>query len=307
MRATAEPYDLERPSLDQRLNDRFADLSPTEQRVARFFGEHREEVGFVSAIEIAQQLGTSDATVVRTAQRLGYAGLPELKRELLEALRSRATPALRLGRRLEQLADEPSTILDDVLSWHVDLIEASRRTLRPAAFARAIEIIRQAHRTLTFGIGPSASLAEYMTLKLERFGRQAAAITATGMSLADALLTMHRGDALVLMAYGRVNREVDVTLERATAVGVPVILLTDTLTLELDGRFEVALEAPRGRSGDLGSVISTMVVLEALLLGLAKRDRALSLAALESLNDLRAQIVGYRIDVDLSATEVPTT
>ena len=307
MRATAEPHDLERPSLDQRLNGRFADLSPTEQRVARFFGEHREEVGFVSAIEIAQQLGTSDATVVRTAQRLGYAGLPELKRELLEALRSRATPALRLGRRLEQLADEPSTILDDVLSWHVDLIEASRRTLRPAAFARAIEIIRQADRTLTFGIGPSASLAEYMTLKLERFGRQAAAITATGMSLADALLTMHRGDALVLMAYGRVNREVDVTLERATAVGVPVILLTDTLTLELDGRFEVALEAPRGRSGDLGSVISTMVVLEALLLGLAKRDRALSLAALESLNDLRAQIVGYRIDVDLSATEVPTT
>ena len=307
MRATAEPHDLERPSLDQRLGDRFADLSPTEQRVARFFGEHREEVGFVSAIEIAQQLGTSDATVVRTAQRLGYAGLPELKRELLEALRSRATPALRLGRRLEQLADEPSTILDDVLSWHVDLIEASRRTLRPAAFARAIEIIRQADRTLTFGIGPSASLAEYMTLKLERFGRQAAAITATGMSLADALLTMHRGDALVLMAYGRVNREVDVTLERATAVGVPVILLTDTLTLELDGRFEVALEAPRGRSGDLGSVISTMIVLEALLLGLAKRDRTLSLAALESLNDLRAQIVGYRIDVDLSATEVPTT
>jgi len=305
VRATAEPHDLERPSLDQRLGDRFADLSPTEQRVARFFGEHREEVGFVSAIEIAQQLGTSDATVVRTAQRLGYAGLPELKRELLEALRSRATPALRLGRRLEQLADEPSTILDDVLSWHVDLIEASRRTLRPAAFARAIEIIRQADRTLTFGIGPSASLAEYMTLKLERFGRQAAAITATGMSLADALLTMHRGDALVLMAYGRVNREVDVTLERATAVGVPVILLTDTLTLELDGRFEVALEAPRGRSGDLGSVISTMVVLEALLLGLAKRDRTLSLAALESLNDLRAQIVGYRIDVDLSATEVP--
>jgi DNA-binding MurR/RpiR family transcriptional regulator len=283
VRATAEPHDLDRPSLDQRLDDRFADLSPTEQRVARFFGEHREEVGFVSAIEIAQQLGTSDATVVRTAQRLGYAGLPELKRELLEALRSRATPALRLGRRLEQLADEPSTILDDVLSWHVDLIEASRRT------------------------GPSASLAEYMTLKLARFGRQAAAITGTGMSLADALLAMRRGDALVLMVYGRVIREVDVTLERAREVGVPVILLTDTLTLELGGRFDVALAAPRGRSGDLGSVISTMVVLEALLLGLAKRDRAPSLAALESLNDLRAHIVGYRIDVDLSAAEVPTS
>ncbi len=305
MHATAEPHDLARAALDRRLDDRFADLSPTEQRVARFFGDHREEVGFVSAIEIAQQLGTSDATVVRTAQRLGYAGLPELKRELLEALRSRATPALRLGRRLEQVGDDPASILDHVLSWHVDLIEAARRTLRPDAFARAIEIIHDADRTLTFGIGPSASLAEYMTLKLARFGRQAAAITATGMSLADALLTMCRGDALVVMVYGRVNREVDVILERASDVGVPVILLTDTLALELSGRFDVALEAPRGQSGDLGSVISTMVVLEALLLGLAQRDRAPSLAALESLNDLRARIVGYRIDVDLSAAEVP--
>ena len=41
-----------------------------------------------------------------------------------------------------------------------------------------------------------------------------------------------------------------------------------------------------------------MVVLEALLLGLANRDRGPSLAALEALNDLRAQIVGYRVDID---------
>jgi DNA-binding MurR/RpiR family transcriptional regulator len=287
----------EQASLDERLDDRFADLSPTEQRVARFFGDHREEVGFVSAIEIAQQLGTSDATVVRTAQRLGYTGLPELKRELFEAMRTRATPALRLGRRLEQLGDEPAAILDHVLQWHIDLIEAARRTLQADAFARAIHSLHAADRILTFGIGPSASLAEYMTVKLARFGRQASAITATGITLADALLTMRRGDALVMMDYGRVYREVDVTLKRAADVGVPVILLTDTLALELSGRFEVALQSPRGRSGDLGSVVSTMVVLEALLLALARRDRAPSLAAFEALNDLRAQIVGTRVDV----------
>src|SRR5438045_3447980 len=147
--------------LDERLAERFADLSPTEQRVAHFFAEHREEVGFVSAAEIAQQLGTSDATVVRTAQRLGYAGLPELKRELLAALRTRGTVAVRLGRRLEQIGDEPSTILDHVLSWHIQLIEEARRTLRPEAFARALEVLHNAERTVVFGIGPSGTLAEY--------------------------------------------------------------------------------------------------------------------------------------------------
>src|SRR5438067_7609915 len=269
-----------RTTLDDRLADRFADLSPTEQRVARFFGEHREEVGFVSAVEIAQQLGTSDATVVRTAQRLGYAGLPDLKRELIATLRTRATPALRLGRRLEQIGDEPSTILDHVLSWHIGMLEEARRTLRPDAYARAIEILHAADRIVTFEIGPSASLADYMTIKLARFGRQAAAVTATGLGLADELLTLRQGDALVVMDYGRVYREVEVTLERAKQVGVPVVLLTDHLALEVADRIDVALQAARGRWGVLGSVVCTMVVLDALLLGLAHYDRAPSLVAL---------------------------
>jgi DNA-binding MurR/RpiR family transcriptional regulator len=102
---------------------------------------------------------------------------------------------------------------------------------------------------------------------------------ATGMGLADTLLTMRRGDAVVLMDYGRVYREVEVTLDRANAVGIPVILLTDTLGLELAERIDLVLQAPRGRTGDLGSVVSAM-------------------AALEALNDLRAQIVGYRVDLD---------
>src|SRR4051794_8975083 len=68
-------------SLDERLAARRDALSPTEQRVADFFAQHREEAAFLSATEIAQRLGTSDATVVRTAQSLGYSGLQELKRE----------------------------------------------------------------------------------------------------------------------------------------------------------------------------------------------------------------------------------
>jgi DNA-binding MurR/RpiR family transcriptional regulator len=283
-------------SLDDRLQTHQADLSPTELRVAHFFADHREEVGFVSAVEIARQLGTSDATVVRTAQRLGYAGLPELKRELVEALRTRATPALRLGRRLEQIGDEPDAILDHVLSWHVEFIEEARRSLQPGAFARAIEILHAAERILTFGIGPSASLADYMSLKLGRFGRQAGSITATGMGLADALLSVRAGDAVIVMDFGRVLREVEVTLQRAREVGAPVILLTDTLARELAERVDVALLSPRGRSGVLGSAVITLVVLDALLLGLANRDRARSLTALNSLKDLRAEILGFRID-----------
>jgi DNA-binding MurR/RpiR family transcriptional regulator len=100
------------------------------------------------------------------------------------------------------------------------------------------------------------------------------------------------------MDYARVYREVDVALDRAKHVGVPVVLLTDHLALELADRIDVALQAVRGKSAALGSDVTSLVVLEALLLGIATCDRPLSLAAGEELNELRAQLVGHRIDVD---------
>jgi DNA-binding MurR/RpiR family transcriptional regulator len=285
-------------TLDERLAAHFDDLSPAEQRVARFLAEHREEVAFISALEIAQQLGTSDATVVRTARSLGYAGLPELKRQLIDDLRSKATPALRLGRSLEEIGTHPEVALDYVLSLQAELLEEVRRNLPPASFVRALELLDAADRILCFGVGPSAPLADHFALRLVRFGRQSGTISHTGFRLADSLLRMRHGDALVLLASGRVYHEVDVTLRRAAGLGVPVVLVTDTLSVALADRVQVALVAPRGRSGMLNTVATTMVVMEALLLGLAARDRPRSLAALEELNELRAQIVGYRVDVD---------
>jgi DNA-binding MurR/RpiR family transcriptional regulator len=292
-------------SLAERLAAHFVNLSPAEQRVARFFADHREEVAFISALDVAQQLGTSDATVVRTARSLGYSGLPELKRELIADLRSKATPALQLGRSLEQVGTQPELALDYMLTMQGELLEEARRAIQPGEFLRSLEILQGADRVFVFGVGPSAPLADLFVLRLVRFGYQAATITQTGFRLADALLPIRAGDALVLLASGRVYHEVAVTLSHVETLGVPVVLLTDTLSVALADRVQATLVAPRGKSGMLDSVATTLVVLDALLLGLATRDRTRSLASLEELNDLRAQIVGYRVDVAREPHETP--
>ena len=112
----ARGAEVAEPSLEERIAAARASLSPAEDRVATFFAQHREEVMFLSAVEIAARLDMSDATVIRAAQSLGYTGLPALKAELREALRTRATPTLRLGRSLEDLGDDPAAVLEHVLA-----------------------------------------------------------------------------------------------------------------------------------------------------------------------------------------------
>jgi DNA-binding MurR/RpiR family transcriptional regulator len=270
-------------------------LTPKERAVADFYAEHLEEAAFLSAAEIAERLGTSDATVVRAVKALGYSGIPELRRELIDGLKARATPAEHLGRSFEDAGDDP---LGFVLSEEIALLE-SARAIERADFARAVDVLGGARRVLAFGLGPSGPLAVYFTLRLRRFGLPARALTASGLLLADELLTIAEGEALLLMAHERLDRDAEVTLGRANELGLPVVLLTDTLGPKLADRVEVALPALRSRRRGLSGAAATIAILDALMLALAARDRDRSLATLTELNELRKRLRGSPLPEDL--------
>ena len=277
-------------SLDERIAAARPSLSPAEDRVATFLDQHREEAVFLSAVDIARQLETSDATVIRAVQSLGYSGLPALKSELQDALRTRATPTLRLGRSIEDLGDDPAVVLEHVLATEMQLLQDARETLRGADFARALRLLAGAQRVVIQGLGPNAPLGEYFAARLRRMRRPAVGVGARGQALADALIDMRRGDVVIVLAYDRSSLEAELTLERARELRLPSILITDTLGLALAGQFTVALSARRAGGGMFHLSALTIVVLDALLFGLAGQDRAAALAAAEELQELRARI-----------------
>ena len=95
---------------------------------------------------------------------------------------------------------------------------------------------------------------------------------------------------VIVLAYDRQNPESELTLERARDLGLPSILVTDTLGLALAGQFTVALSARRAGGGMFHLSAITVVVLDTLLFGLAGRDRAGALGAAEELQEIRARI-----------------
>ncbi len=281
----------------QRILTGLPGLAPAQRQVARFFTEHAVQLGFYSAAEIAQRLGTSDATVVRTAQALGYRGLADLKR----ALRGEAggdsaepTPDGRLAATLRRGTD-PGELLDHVLDVHRAALDLARDRLR-APFPAAVALLDAAERGVLSGTGPSAAVAEYGAVLLGRIGRPVATITGTGVSAADQVLTLRRGDALVLLAYTRLHRHAAVLLDTAQRRGVPVVLLTDVLTT-VEG-VDLVRACPRGLPQESSSHALTVLLLDALAVALAAADRPRATTALRELNRLRAALLGSPADVD---------
>lgn len=284
-------------TFDDRLAAQFDGLSATEQRVARYFRENREEVLHASASALAARVGTSDATVVRTAKALGYAGMEALRRDLATDLRRDLSPAARLTRTLETVNDSLQSAFDLTLDIHVAALENLRRDVPSALFAETIERMTAATRLFIFGIGPSSAMADYLAIQLNRMAVDATALTQTGLLLADGMHRMRQGDVLILLAYGHVYRELAALLDHAEHLKIDTLLITDTLGLSLGDRVDIVLPVARGRTDMLSMHTATLGLIEALLVGIAAKRPAATLASLEELNVLRAKLVGRTVDL----------
>jgi DNA-binding MurR/RpiR family transcriptional regulator len=282
-------------SVADRVAERMAALTPAERRVAQHLVDSGPLLITHSAARIADAVGTSDATVVRTAQALGYGGLPELRRALVAEATS--TP---LDQRLRQTleASPPGQLLGASVANHLGDLDVLVHSIAPDAFQGAVDVLATSARVVWRGVGPSAFVAGYGQLLCERMGHPSITLAHTGTSFADELLALQAGDTVVLLAYGRVQAHVSVLLDHAAATGCPVILVTDTPDRVLIDKVTTTLRCGRGAARLFSSHAATLLLVEALVIGLAAANPIRAEGSLARLNALRAALAGHRVDVD---------
>lgn len=265
-------------------------LSPSFRRVAEFIDANRVDVLTLSALDLARIVGTSDATVVRAVQALGFKGLNELRAELAKSLGGRNAPADNLTRTLADLGENAEAAMDDVLESLGAALEALRTDPVRQAMRDALEVLHVAERIVVFGLGPTSHIAAYFGARLRRKGRRQMVLDRTGAELADQLLELTRGDAILMLAYGKPYPEAEATILEARRRRLPVVLLTDAPEGGLERQAKVVLPVPRGRSGRIALHGATMACLEMLLLGLATSDPRTAIATLGELGRLRQAV-----------------
>jgi DNA-binding MurR/RpiR family transcriptional regulator len=284
--ASSISVDLGR-ELDQLLRRANQQLGAAGLRVAKFIDQNRQVVLASSAAALGARIGTSDATVLRTIQALGFESLADLKRAILNSLEPISTPADDMRRTLVDLESMTGNALDGVLQAHVEGLEVLRSDKCRSEIAAGVRILNGARRIVVFGIGPSAALATYVSISLARSGRRSRTLSATGSMLADQLLDFDAGDALLILAYGRLYREVKAVFSEARALGVTTVLVMEATGTPLAKLADACIAIPRGRPGQVALHGATLVGLEALVLSLAAANPEAALASLRNLNRLR--------------------
>ena len=234
----AAPETGELPPLARLARARHEALRPAERRVTEHLLTLDPTSPSATAAAVAMALGVSQATVVNTVQRLGYAGFGDFRRRFIaERAVARvnepaATPAAQ--------ADPLAAIRQRVFAEDAAALELTAQMMDGAAFRAAATILASAPQVLCIGTGWSGVLARFAAGTFTKYG-----IRATGEELgieqmalvevvdpATALLVVsHRGRAPDLLA----------AVERALARGMRVVALTHRSTSPLARAATIAL------------------------------------------------------------------
>ncbi len=275
----------------ERLRARAGQLSPCLLAVANYINDNREAVLERTAMEIAAAAGTSDATVVRAVQALGFSGLRELKQTVERWFGPTVTSSEKMRSTVSALATDVNASMDFVLEGHRRACDALSTPRNRSAVAQAVALLGEAGQVGLFGIGASGILAEYSARLFSRIGLPAYVMNRTGFSLAEQLLRMQRGDVLIVMGQKSPHREGLTTLREAKRLGIPAILLTQAVDSRFSQEAQVVIEVPRGGGDGRMPLHGTVLVcLEMIVLSVAAAAPQKTLKSMKRVNDLHKAI-----------------
>lgn len=270
-------------------------LTPGEQAVEQFAREEPLQFATLTGAEVAAQTDTSDATVARTAQKLGFTNVREMKAFCASRVQEMSNLQSVLKTRLDALRDngaEPpadgSHTMSTVLTAAASLVLEVESTIRWSDAEAAAAAIADAPRTFIYGLGTAHHFAQYAELEFARIGLDARSITGGGHTNAHAVFQIDASDAVLVLAPRVIFADVLRFIEAVARKGVRVFVITQaTLPPALHKLDVVQLRTPPSGNSSATEAVTTIALIDALVAEIAtlQPERAL---------DARARAQTYR-------------
>lgn len=274
------------PDVSQVIESNYHALTSTQKRIGNFVVSNIADVAFMNIQDLASACGASEASIVRFAKSVGYAGYPGLKSAVQDAFLSQVNLATKFGRKLDEL-NPSGTLLADLINSELDQLLKLPDEALTRSFSDSIRAICGAEHLVIYGEGSSASLTYLLEFRFRRFRYSITRINESGKAFFEQVLHFPANAVAIGLGLGRPAEELAVFLERAKEQGCTCILITDSKFSCIAKKADHVLAATRGSLGVFHSLLVPTLLCEALILGVALARKEYSIEALEELERLR--------------------
>jgi DNA-binding MurR/RpiR family transcriptional regulator len=264
-------------------------LSPKRQEVIRPLLEHPRRYVLHSLRDLAKELDSAPATLLRIAREMGFARFHDFRRYLHELSVAQATPFdvlesssgnSGLERRIEESLNHDMANLRG-LSHSLDM----KRMLT------LVKRLYGADHVLILGGDMAESLARFLEYNLTVIGISATAVSSAG-EISHRLRQMTRKDVVIGISFRRGLRQTVEGLRQARGRGAYSVGITDSSISPVARYASEYFVAPTEGPLFAGSYVAAMALLNAVLVACSNYRRGRTLAILREAE--KEQRAGFR-------------
>lgn len=254
------------------LKENHDKLTESQKKLGIYIVENYSEIGFLSALELGDRVGLSDATIIRFARILGFKGFSEFKNKLRENIKTMNTPDIRLLKNWEKL-DKKESMLMNVTKSDLKNLEELLMNLDYKKIEKIVDCIYEAKKIYFCGLESSASVVDFLALHMRRMNFNVEVISEGGNLNIEKMAPMSKDDLYFVSSFPRYTKTTYQSLLLAKNKGAKVITLTDkefnNIAMVSDISYTIKIE----NSTFFNSHVCTMELCNILLMSIFERDK----------------------------------
>ncbi|MBU5626957.1 MurR/RpiR family transcriptional regulator [Oscillibacter sp. MSJ-2] len=209
----------------RQLQESQSEFSPAQKAVADYIVSHYMDIPFQTISQIAQLTGTSETTISKFCNELGFSGFSGFKRLAAEYVNN----ALPINNRLENTAAsmEEGDAVSEIMRYDIDDIQATLKN--PANLANIqpfLAMVDQARHVYTLGGRSASFFAAFFAFKLRQQDVNVSNIEFGVGDYVDKMMMIRPGDLVIAFSFSRYTKKVVEMVRRLKQRGVSIVLLT---------------------------------------------------------------------------------
>lgn len=256
----------------QRIKDRQGDLSNQQAKIAAYLMEHYKEAAFMSATQLAQIIGVSQATIIRFSQFLGFSHYSFFLEALQSLLKAELTSYERLQLSIGQNNGGQSSLFD-IVPREMQTLEKFLNYFPQLSFEKIVDRICSCRKVAIVGTRGSASLAQYFSYFLGKVKRNVTAISCGATKSYDYFLDAGPDDLVVGIAFPRYPRETIEIMQYCRDRRLPTAGITDKIDSPLANVVDTAVIIPITFSTIFDSYCSALCLFNIIVTAVGRNNR----------------------------------
>lgn len=255
--------------LVDRIETHAGALPPAERRVAEVVAADPSVAAFATVAELGRRAGTSGATVVRLAERLGYDGWVGLQAEARAGLDRQLRPATERIREVDG-----GDVLARTADREADNVLRTLAAVDRSAFGAAVDLLADPKREVHVLAGDAeAGIGTFLFDALDLLRPGVRRVSGSPTAVARHLAHVEQGDVLLAVDLRRYERWVLDGVQVAAGAGATIIAVTDSVLSPLAQPASLSFVVTAEGAGPFDSHVGTLALVNALASGVASARR----------------------------------